>query len=176
MKNKKMIFGTIILLFVMIGISNTPNVSAEETIEIPPLSYYYYHMGYLENGDYIRIININPESGGINVYIMNDRQFSRLQDTGYFSSEKMWEDIAQISGWSIEITDDDYYYVVLYNDDILFSRTVVVDIEILYHSPAKSNDNNWNLLFIILPAIAVVIVVLVLVIRHKRKSSGEPII
>lgn len=175
MKNKKITFG-IILLFVITGICNISNVSAVETIEIPPLSYYYYHMGYLENRDTIVINDINPESGGINVYIMNERQFDRLQDTGYFSSEKMWEDIAQMSGWSIEITDDDYYYIVLYNDDILFSRTVVVDIEILYHSPTKSDDNNWNLLFIILPVIAGVVIVVVLVRRHKRKNLGEPII
>ncbi len=44
MKNKKIVFGTIVLLFTLIGICSISNVSAADTIEIPPLSYAYYGM------------------------------------------------------------------------------------------------------------------------------------
>ena len=45
MKNKKMLFGIIVLLFAITGICNIPSVYSAETIEIPPLSYVSYYSG-----------------------------------------------------------------------------------------------------------------------------------
>jgi len=181
MKNRKMVLGAIILLFAITGICNIPNVSAEETIDIPPLMYVYYYMGYLEDKDEIVITEIKVLDAGIgesvNVYIMNERQFDRLQDTGYFSSEKMWENTIWLSGWSIDITEDDYYYVIIYNEALLSTITVLVDIGVRHYTPPVKDDNfflGW-LLFIILPVIVVVVVVAVLVIKHKRKIPVEVI-
>ena len=182
MRNKRIIFGLVISLFVITGFCNIPNISAAETIEIPPLSYVYYYMGYLENKDEILINEIEVLDGAldiINVYIMNEIQFEILQDSGgiTWTYLKRWQDIQWMYGWSIDITEDGVYYVVLYNKDVLFGRTVYVDIGVRHYSPPVKSDNfflGW-LLFIILPAIAGVVITIVLVRRRKRKIPKEDI-
>ena len=74
-----MVFGTILLLFVITGISNISNVSAfTDTIYIPPSSYAWYSMDYLENRDEI-LINMIDSDGSVDVYIINDHQFNTLK-------------------------------------------------------------------------------------------------
>jgi len=178
MRNRKILFGTIILLFAITGICSIPNVSAAETIEIPPLTYYYYYMGYLEYRDKILINEIDPD-GAINVYIMNGYQFEALQDSGglIWNYLKRWQDTTYLYGWSFDITEDGDYYVVLYNKNILFGRTVYVDIGVRYYSPVASDNFflGW-LLFIILPVIAGVVIVAILVSRRKKKIPREVIV
>jgi len=181
MKNRKMVFGAILLLFAITGICNIPNVSADE-VDIPALSYVYYNMGYLERNDKILINEIDSD-GTINVYIMNEIQFNTLQDSGGLTWNylKRWQDTIYLSGWSFDITENGYYYVVLYNKALLTGRTVYVDIDISYYSEPADGGTNifWNLLlFIVIPIVAIVLVIaipIILIRRHKRKSPKEPI-
>ena len=181
MKNKKILFGTIVLLFAITGICNIPCVSAAETIEIPPLSYVYYGMGYLEYRDEILINEIDSD-GAINVYIMNEEQLNTLLDSGglIWTYIIRWEDIVWLYDWTIDITEDGYYYVVIYNKDLIFGKTVYVDIGVHYYTPVKP-DNFFlgRLVFIVIPAIIIIagiVITVVLVKRHKRKVPKEDII
>lgn len=183
MKNKKILFGAIMLLFAITGFCNIPRVSAADTIEIAPLSYAYYGMGYLENRDEILINEIEVVSGAldtINVYIMNEIQFDTLEDSGgtVWTYLRRWRDVQYMYGWSIEITEDGYYYVVLYNKDLFSGRSVYVDIGVHYYSPVKSDrfPLGWVLLIILFIIIGAIIAVpIVLVKRHKRKTLNEDI-
>jgi len=184
MKNKKILFGSIILLFAITGISSIPNVSSAETIEIPPLSYIYYSMGYLEYRDEIVINRIEVIGGAldtINVYIMNTEQINTLLDSGgtIWIYLRRWQNTQYMSGWSIDITEDGYYYVVLYNKDLLSGRTVYVDIGVRYYTPPVKSDNftlGW-LVFIISVMIigGIIAIPIVLVRRRKRKVLIEDI-
>lgn len=179
-----MVFGTIILLFAITGICNIPSVFAfTDTVYFLPSSYAGWYMGYLENRDEILINKIDAISGAVepvNVYIMNEYQFEELQDSWglIWNYVKRWQDVVYVLGWSFEITEDGNYYVVVYNKDILRSRTVNVDLDVRYnYYPPVKEDNfflGW-LLFIILPAIAVVVIIAVLIRKHKRKIPKEVI-
>ena len=67
MKNKKMLFGAMLLLFVLTGVCSISNVSAD-TVNIPPLSYVYYRTNTLEYRDEVNLYV--SSSGTINVYII----------------------------------------------------------------------------------------------------------
>ncbi|TES93933.1 MAG: hypothetical protein E3J90_13665 [Promethearchaeota archaeon] len=115
MKNKKIVIGTMLLLFAISGICNITNVSAfTDTIYISPSSYAYYSLGYLDVGDKLLINEIDSD-GGIDVIIMNKDQFDAFE--GYsFSCEYLWQDIVYLSGWSFGISESgDYYYIILWN-------------------------------------------------------------
>ncbi len=180
MKNKKILFG-IIFLFAITGFSNIQSAFAVDyggTINIPSSSYTSYYMGYLENGDTILINDIDSD-GGIDVYIMKQWQFDELQEYGYFYSEKMWENIISLKGWTFDVTGSgDYYYVVLENEALLFGRTVYIDLSVDYWERRYNPYENifWNMLT---PIISIVVIVLVIAIpillirRHKRKTPKE---
>ncbi len=181
MKNKKILFGIIISLFVITGFCNIPSVSSAETIEILPLSYVYYSIGYLENKDEI-LINEIYCLAGINVYIMNEIQFETLQNSGglIWNSLVNWKDGYWMTDWSIDITEDGYYYVVLYNKHTFSWRTVYVNINVCYYSPPVKSDNfflGWLVFIIsfIIIAIVGVVITIVFVSRHKRKIPKEDI-
>jgi len=179
MKNKKMVFGTMLLLFVITGICNISNSSAfTDSIYIPPLSYAWYSMDYLENRDEILINEIDSD-GSVDVYIMNDYQFNTLQDSGglIWNYVYRWQNVILLSGWTFDIHVDDYYYIVISNEAFLTGRNVYVDIDVRYYTPPAESDNfflGW-LLFIILPAIAVVVIVAVIVRKRKGKITEEDI-
>ena len=71
--------------------------------------------------------------GNINVYIMNDEQWD---EAGGLVWEYLirWKDIEYLSGLTFDITVDDDYYIVFYNKNLLFSRTIQVDVSIEYKS------------------------------------------
>ncbi len=179
MKNKKMLFGAIILLFAITGICNIPNVSAQETIQIPPLSYAYYYMGYLENRDEI-LINEIYCLAGINVYIMNEEQFDTLQHSSgtIWTYIIRWEDVYWMTDRSIEIIENDYYYVVLYNKHTFSWRTVDVDISVRYYTPPVKSKLIFGWLGFIISAIiigVIIVIPIVLIRKHKRKIPKEDI-
>jgi len=185
MKNKKVLFGIVIFLFAITGIYSIQNVSAfTDTVYIPSSTYLYYSMGYLENGDAIEINEIDVDGGGINVYIMNKIQLETMLDSGGLTWNyiKRWQDTVLLTGWSIDIIGDGYYYVVLYNKDLLFSRTVYVDITIDYYDsiiltkePKSGLSFLGWLIFVILPIIAGVVIAVILIRKHKRKIPEEVI-
>lgn len=179
MKNKKMVFGTILFLFILTGICNIQNVSAiTDTVNIPPLSYAWYYMGHLEDGDAILINEIDSD-GIVDVYIMNGLHFEALQDSGglIWNFLRRWQDIQWMAGWSIEITEDEYYYIVISNEAILTEKTVYVNIGVQRYSSGSSENIFWNLLFyVIIPIVGIILVIaipIILVRRHKRKSPKE---
>ena len=179
MKNKKTLFGTVLLLFVIIGFCNTINVSAiEDTIYIPPYSYAYSYMGYLEYEDQILINEIDSD-GGIDVYIMKSWQFEEFIDTGgliiYY--ERMWTNTIYLSGWRIDIIDEDYYYVVLVNDDLFTGRNVYVDISVYWYSDYTPDTRPIVALIISIVVITVltVSIVLPIVLVKRKKRKKRPI-
>lgn len=182
MKNKKMIFGTIIFLFAITGICSIQNASAfTDTVTIPPLSYAWYHIGYLESGDEILINEIDSD-GGIDVFIMNGNQFDELQNNLYFHYEKKWNDITLLMGWTFEISGSgNNYYVVLENEALLTGRTVYVDLSIRYYEPIAIDNPMKNtfwiwLLIIILTIIGVIGIPIILVRKYKKKTPREVIV
>lgn len=180
MKNRKMLFGIMLFLFVLTGICSIQNVSGAETIEIPPLSYAGYQMGYLESDDAI-LINEIDSNGEIDVYIMNKWQFEELQDSGDIYYKKKWNDITWMTNWVIDITEDGYYYVILVNEALLTIRTVYVDIDIRYYTLSDNSGNGFSdlLFFVIIPitiAVIVVAISIILVRKHKKKTPREVIV
>ena len=177
MKNKKTVLGTILLLFAISGLCNIVNVSAfTDTIYIPSSSYAYYSLGYLESGDQILINEIDSD-GGIDVYIMIQWQFDEFKDSGFISSEKMWQDIVLLSGWRIDINTDGDYYVVLVNDALLTGRTVDVDISIDRYTPDPPIDIRPIVALIItigvISGISVLTILLVKRSKRKKKEAGK---
>lgn len=189
MKNKKIVIGTILLLFAISGICNVINVSADSwnDVEIPPLSYLYVNTDTLEFKDEL---DINVDSSGtINVYIMNANQFSTLQSSGGLTWEycMRWKDMTYLE-YTFTIPTDGIYYVVLYNKDILFKRTVDFSITIDYFyipfdpfDPDEPTKNIlWELLlFVVIPVVAIVLVItipIILIRRHKRKAPKEDVV
>jgi len=77
MKNKKMLFTTV-LLFAIIGICNIINVSTEE-VKLPSSS--YFAQGFEVNYQDELEIYVSS-SGTINTYIMNEEQIDILIDSG----------------------------------------------------------------------------------------------
>ena len=184
MKNKKIVFG-IILLFAITGICNIQSVSAD-TVTIHHSSYVYYHTSTLEYRDEINLYV--SSSGDINIYIMNAGQFSKLQDSLglIWEYEKRWKDTTYVD-YTFFIPENGMYYIVLYNKNLIFKRTAEVQITINYYSEPfddvidESGINYfWILLFyVVFPIVAIVLVIaipIILIRRHKRKSSGDLII
>jgi len=180
MKNKKMIFGAIILLFAISGIYSIQNVVAD-TITIHSSSYVYYQTSSLEYRDEINLYV--SSSGDINIYIMNAEQFSTLQDSlgliwNYYIR---WKDTTYVD-YIFLIPENGIYYIILYNKNLLFKRTAEVEITIdYYYEPVEIADSGinyfWVLLFyIVIPIVAIVLVIavpIILIRRHKRKRLNE---
>ena len=134
MKNKKMVIGTILLLFVISGLCNVISVYAPAPappVELPPLSYLYYDFDV----DYRDKLEISISSNGtVNVYIMEKYQFDLLVDSGglIWDYIKRWQDVLFLDyTYTIPYTDE--YYVVIYNKNVLFGRTVEVELKIIYY-------------------------------------------
>lgn len=190
MKNKKIVIGTILLLFAISGICNVINVSADSwnDVEISPLSYLYVNTDTLEYKDELELYV--SSSGIINVYIMDASQFSTLQSSGGLIWEYCvrWKDMTYLE-YTFSIPTDGIYYVVLYNKDILFKRTVDFSIIIdYYYEPFDPFDPDFEptknilwelLLFVVIPIVAIVLVItipIILIRRHKRKASKEDVV
>lgn len=187
MKNKKIVFGAIIFLFVMSGICSISNAWTDDFV-LSSSSYRSYNLGYLNDGDIIKINKIDA-SDVINVYIMNDEQYNIVVSSdgliwNYFIR---WKDITYISGYDFDITIDDNYYIVFYNKGILFSRTVQIDISItdviiidIPDFPEPDKNIFWELLlFVAIPIVAIVLVItipIILIRKHKKASQKEDII
>lgn len=138
MKNKKIILGVTTFLFIMMGICSISHTFTDE-FDLSHLSYRAYGLGNLNDGDIIEINEVDS-SGAINVYIMNDEQYDEVVDSGgliwnYFIR---WKDITYLSGLTFDITIDDYYYIVFYNKNLIFKRTVRIDISIEYEPKSIS--------------------------------------
>ena len=174
MKNKKMAIGIMLLLFAISGICNIINVSApppSPPLELPPLSYLYYG-GF--DVDYRDELEISVSSTGtVNVYIMEKYQFDLLVDSGglIWDYIKRWQDITYLE-YKYTIPYDDEYYVVIYNKNVLFGRTVEVNIRRIPY-------------FDIIPVIAILmfltgaiigsVVIVISVKKHKKKKrEAEP--
>ena len=167
MINKKTIFETILLLFVISGFYNIISVSAfTDTTYIPSYSYVSYSMGYLEHGDQILINEIDSD-GGIDVYIMIQWQFDEFQDHGVYYCERMWEDTVYLGGWRIDINTDGDYYVVLVNKDLFTGRNVDIDLSVYEYI------NIALITLIIITGLIVVGIVLGILLKRSRKKSRE---
>lgn len=172
MKNKKMVFGTMLLLFVLIGICNVINVSADE-IEIFPSS--YYAKGFdVSSQDTLEIYV--SSSGVINVYVMDENQYNLLKDSGSIWGYYVEWDYTTYLDTTYIIRAGGVYYVVLYNEDMSYGRTVDLQITVDYYS-------NYFLIriinvffFVIIPIAIAIIVAVILVKKYKKKSQKDPII
>lgn len=187
MKNKKIVFG-IILLFAITGICNIQNVSAfTDTVYIPPSSYAWYSVGYLDVGDKLLINEIDSD-GGIDILIMNGDQFYEFDGHSY-SCEWEWKDIKYLSGWIFQVYENSaYYHIILWNKELLTERTVYVDISIEVPEPEPEPSRPGIILiediliYYVLPIVAVVIaiisiiVVIILSRKHKKKIPKEIVI
>ena len=178
MKNKKIMCGTILLLFVMSGLCNIISVSAE-SIDLPPSS--YWARGF--DVDYQDEIELSISSSGIiNIYIMNEEQLNILTDSGGLTWNylKRWKDITYLEHIYTILTDGKYY-VVLYNKDIFYGRTVDLQITIDYYVPYEPYDSSNNILknvffFVIIPiAIVIVIVIGIIILKLPRRTSKKKV-
>ncbi len=171
MKNKKITCGTILLLFAISGICNVTNVSAEE-FELPPLSYYASGLD-LERNDKLEINIVS--SGTVNVYIMDYVDYAVMVSSGglIWDYIKRWQDITYLEyTFTLDVYADGLYYVVIYNKNVLFGRTVEVNIRRIPY-------------FDIIPVIAILmfltgaiigsVVIVISVKKHKKKKrEAEP--
>ena len=164
MKNKKMVFGTMLLLFAISGICNIISVSAEE-FELPPLSYRVYTFYDVNNQDELEIYV--SSSGTVNVYVMDEHQLDVLDVSGglIWMYLKRWKDITHLE-YTYTIPYDDEYYVVIYNKNVLFGRTVEVDIEVIPYFDITP----VVILIILIGVITGLLVSIVLVKRSKREK------
>ncbi len=176
MKNKKIICGTILLLFAISGICNIVSVSAfTDTVYIPPSSYAGYYLEYLEQGDTILINEIDSD-GGIDVYIMRLWQFNEFKDHGEYYCERMWKDTIHLSGWRIDITNEDDYYVVIVNNALITGRTVDVDVSVDWYTPDPIDIRPIVALIITVGVIlGCIVLVVILTTRSKRKKRENEI-
>lgn len=186
MKNKKMVIGTILLLFTINGLCNIINVFADSwnDIEISPSSYMYVNPYTLEYKDELKLSV--SSSGTINIYIMNAEQFSTLQDSGGLIWEycMRWKDTTYLT-YTFLIQEDGVYYVVLYNKNLIYERIVDLQINIDYYEPYDPPDLSdryflerlfWWSLIILVPIGIVSIVAVVFIKKHKRKALKEVIV
>ena len=181
MKNKKMLLGTALLLFVLIGICNVINVSAEQ-IEMPPTS--WFSQGFVVDCKDELEIYVSS-SGTINVYVMNQEQLDALIDSDGLTWEyiKRWKDMTYLE-YTYVIQIDGVYHVVIYNKNLVYSRIVDYQITVNYYyepyepynKPAEENIF-WNwLIFVIIPIVAIILVItipIIIVLKHKRKAPKE---
>ncbi len=140
MKSKKIIFG-IISLFIVLGFCSISYAFTDE-LKLSSSSYAGYDLGYLNDGDIIKINEIDSD-GDINVYIMNDEQWD---EAGGLVWEYLirWKDVEYLSGLTFDITVDNDYYIVFYNKNLLFSRTIQVDVSIEYKSITITSPTSIN--------------------------------
>jgi len=132
MRNKKIIFGTMIFLFVITGICSIQGASAfTDDIYIPSSAYMTYGLGYLNDGDIIEINEIHSSGVVIDVYIMNDEQLAQAGGLVWYYTIK-WDDISSLSGLTFDIVVDDDYYIVLSNTNIFIGVNVHVDVSVEY--------------------------------------------
>lgn len=178
MKNKKIIFG-IIVLFAITGICSIQNVSADswDDVKIPPLS--YWTCGF--EVDYRDELEIYvSSSGAISIYVMNEEQIDNFEDSGglnwYYL--KRWKDITYLEN-VYTIPADGVYYVLVYNKNLFYTRTVNIRITIDYYFVPSSDNILENMFFfviILIVAIGVVIIVIITFKRPKEKIPKEVII
>ena len=171
MKNKKITCGTILLLFAISGICNVTNVSAEE-FELPPLSYYASGLD-LERNDKLEINIVS--SGTVNVYIMDYVDYAVMVSSGglIWDYIKRWQDITYLEyTFTLDVYADGLYYVVIYNKNVLFGRTVEVELKIIYYvKPIFIGFIIAGLAGLVLG----IVLCIVLVKRHKRKKREAEI-
>jgi len=179
MKNKKMVLGTALLLFVLIGICNVINVSADQ-IEIPPIS--WFSQGFdVDCKDELEIYV--SSSKAINVYVMNQEQLDTLIDSDGLTWEyiKRWKDMTYLE-YTYVIQIDGVYHVVIYNKNLVYSRIVDYQITVNYYyepdEPYETIDDSYIMrnvfLFVIIPIVVVGIVIIGYIIF--KKSPKEPIV
>lgn len=169
MKNKKMVFGTMLLLFVLIGICNIINVSADE-IEMPPSSYYAKRFN-VSSQDTLEIYI--SSSGVINVYVMDENQYNASKDSGSIRGYYVkWEYTTYLDTTYI-IRTGGVYYVVLYNEDIVYERTVDLRITVDYYT----NINVSIFFFVVLPiAVIIVIIIGIIIFKLPRRIPKKKVI
>ena len=184
MKNKKMIVGTILLLFAISGICNVVDVSAEE-IEMPPLS--WFSKGFAV--DYKDELEIYVSSSKvINVYVMNQEQLDVLIDSNGLTWNyiKRWKDITYLE-YTYIIQIEGVYHVVIYNKNLLYSRIVDYQITVNYYyepfdpfDPDEPTENTfWDLLiFVVIPIVAIILVITIpiIIIRKYKKRTKEIVV
>lgn len=162
-KHKKIICGTILLLFAISGLCNVINVSAEE-VDLPPLTYLYYSFD-LDYRDELEIYV--SSSGTVNVYIMEEYQFDLLVDSGglIWDYIKRWQDITYLE-YVYTIPVDEWYYVVIYNKNVLFGRTVDIEVKRIPYFDIRP-------IIALIIAASVIVAGIVLVILLKKRSKKK---
>ena len=169
MKDKKMAIGTILLLFAISGLCNVINVSAEE-VELPPSSYYAYGLD-LEWNDKLEIYV--DSSGTVNVYIMDYVDYADMVSSGGLTWRyiKRWQDITYL-----EYTFDfgtlyaqGLYYVVVYNKNVLFGRTVEIEVRRIPYF----DIGPIIALIIAIGVISGITVLTVLLVKRSKKKKRE---
>ena len=173
MKNRKVIFGMILLLFAISGLCNVINVSAEE-IEMPPTSYYAQGFDVVYQDELEIYVS---SSGVINTYIMTEEQYGVLKDSGGLTWNylKRWKDMTYLD-YTYTIPADGIYYVIVYNKDLFSERIVNIEITVDYLSIIDDSYIMRNVLFFIIIPIAIIGVVIIGYIIFKKKTPKEPII
>lgn len=170
MKNKRNVFGTMLFLFVLIGICNVINVSADE-IEMPPSS--YYATGFdVSSQDTLEIYV--SSSGIINIYVMDENQYNILKDSDglIWSYYAKWEYTTYLDTTYI-IRAEGVYYVVLYNEDTFYGRTVDLRITVDYYTNIDRNI----FFFVVLPiAVIIVIIIGIIIFKLPRRISKKKVI
>ena len=183
MKNKKMVIGTALFLFVLIGIYNVTNVLAEQ-VEMPPTS--WFSKGFVV--DYKDELEIFVSSSGtINVYVMNQEQLDALIDSDGLTWNyiKRWKDMTYLE-YTYVIQIDGVYHVVIYNKNLVYSRIVDYQITVNYYyepyepyDPPDLSDRYflerlfWLSLLIFVPIGIVSIVSVVIIKKRIRKAIQE---
>ncbi len=168
-KNKKKILTTILLLFAISGLCNIVNVSAD-TVNLPPL-YYLTRGRELKSQEGLKIFV--SSSGAINVYIMDSSQYEHLKAFGGLSwlYLKRWKDISHLE-YTYTVPYDDVFYVIVYNTNILYGRTVEVNIEVIPYF----NVGIVGILLFSIGAIMGLVVIVASASRYKRKKKEAEII
>ncbi len=168
MKNKKMIVGTILLLFAISGICNIVSVSAEE-FELPPLSYSAFGLDLVRNDK----LEIDVDSSGtVNIYIMTDVDYAILVSSGglIWNYIKRWQDITYLEyTFTLDIYADGLYYVVVYNKNVLFGRTVEIEVRRIPYFDIRP----IIALIIAIGVISGITVLTVLLVKRSKKKKRE---
>lgn len=171
MKNKKMVFGTMLFLLVLIGSCNVITVSATEEFEMPPSS--YYATGFeVSSKDTLEIYV--SSSGVINVYVMDENQYNALKDSdgSIWSYYVKWE-YKTLLETTYTIRAEGVYYVVLYNEDILYGRTVNLRITVDHYTNIDRNI----FFFVVLPiAVIIIIIIGIIIFKLPRRISKKKVI
>ena len=80
-----------------------------------------------------------------------------------------------MGNWKIDITEDEYYYVVLYNKALLTGRTVYIDVSVrnVIFAPAQDWTFIVWLLALGIPAIISIVIIAIVLKKHRRKKLTE---